>query len=151
MALLSCQAVPANDPDTADASAPVDLESCHDAVVVASIVKQTPSIAPECDCIIMRWPWFLQLDVARVVEGQAKRGHQTVLSVQHTYFVDRGTTKLRLRRNTSGGFNFLGFWGDEGALCPAGTPAASPFISPGPGETLKDLETAGAKYYGSED
>ena len=54
------------------------------AIVSARIVRQTPSVMPNCDgCWVMVWPWFLKLDVRRVEVGQASRGRQLTLALQH--------------------------------------------------------------------
>ena len=129
-----------------------EQEDCFDALVTARVVEQTPSVVPECgdDCIIMRWPWFLGIDVRRVLVGNAPSGRLTVISVQHTYIrSDFGVRRWWLRRNSVGGFNLLGTASGRKLMrCPAGSPAAAAYISPGPGETLEGLRAEGAKRYG---
>lgn len=130
-----------------------DLPECFDALVRAKIVKQTPSVFPDCgaDCIIMVWPWFLELDVKRVITGEAAKGRQLTLAMQHTSFrKDLGTTPWWLRRNSLGGFNVLRIGDSEKlAQCANGTPPVAPYISPGPNKTLADLLREGEEAYKS--
>lgn len=124
---------------------------CFDAEVSATITRETPTVAQRCgdDCIIMSWPWIVELHVRRVHSGQLERGPLTVLTVQHT---DRrrnlGALRWQLRRNTLGTFNVL--QSEDGAFqpCPADTPPASPYIQPADGQTLDDLRREGTTYYG---
>lgn len=125
---------------------------CFDAEVSATIVRQIPTVMPECDCIIMRWPWIVDLRVRRVHAGHVRRGPLTVLTLQHNdHRPDVGAHRWLLRRNTLGSFNVVHDPG-EGLLrrCSADAPAARPFISPADGETLDDLRRAGQKYYGRD-
>ena len=118
-------------------------QDCFDARVRARIVHQVWTDIPRCgdDCVIMDWPWFLDLKVKRVLEGSAKKGVVTnVLSVQHTWIGAMDRTWL-LRRNTAGGFNVV-HDPDQGAplpLCPADAAPAEPYITSGDGKTLDDL------------
>lgn len=124
---------------------------CYDAIVLAKIVKQTPSVFPNCgdDCIVMVWPWFLQLDVKRVVEGQAAKGLHLTLAMQHTSFrKDLGRRRWWLRRNSLGGFNVLRFGDDtKPARCASGISPANPYIRPSPDKTLQDLLRDGQAAY----
>ena len=126
---------------------------CFDVEVSANIVRQTPTVAPECDeCIIMRWPWIIDLRVRRVHQGSVALGSLTVLTVQHTDFrSDVGSRRWLLRRNTLGGFNVV-YQPDEGKLqrCSADMPAAMPYIRPADGQTLDDLRREGEKHYGRD-
>lgn len=132
------------------ASAEEDAPECFDAVVVAKIVRQTPSVIPECadDCIIMVWPWFLQLDVKRVVTGEVAKGRQLTLIMQHTSFrKDLGRRRWWLRRNSLGGFNVLRIDDSEKlARCAVGTPPMGAYIRPGPDKTLTLLCEGEAAY-----
>ena len=128
----------------------VESPPCYDALVSARIVRQIPSVIPECgpDCIVMRWPWFDDLDIKDVVKGQAPTGRVTVLALQHTYLIPN-EGRWPLRRNELGGFNVV-----EGGdlkkltLCPPNTPAARPYIRPTNGRTLADLIREGEERYG---
>lgn len=122
---------------------------CYDAEVSARIVSQTPTVIPDCDdCIIMRWPWIVDLDVRRVHSGEVRRGRLTVLTVQHTDFrPDLGVVRWKLRRNTQGGFNVMWFGEDPGRQCSRDEPPASPYITPPNGQNLEDLRREGREHY----
>jgi hypothetical protein len=118
---------------------------CYDAIVSAVVVRQQPTLMEDCDdCIIISWPWFVDLDVRRVVEGRASRGPLTVLAVLHTgYRRDLGQRRWWLRRNTLGGFNLLRFAEDEPPVrCLADAEPARPYYRPGPDQTLTDVRRA---------
>jgi len=143
-ALLSYAAIASESEETAQ---------CYDAVVSARIVRQTPSVMPDCDgCWMMVWPWFLELDVRRVEEGQASRGLQLTLALQHTYFrTDLGIQRWWLRRNSLGGFNVLRLGNeDKPRRCADGSAPAAPYLRPGPGKTLQDFLREGQQRYGDE-
>lgn len=137
-----------------EARDPIPEPDCYDAVVLAKIARQTPTVVPDCgeDCIVMRWPWIVDLDVMRVVDGTAPTGRVTVLTIQHTYYRDDGRAlQWQLRRNALGVFNVVTpAQGAKAALCPAGHPAARPYISPEAGKTLRDLRLEGARIDGRE-
>lgn len=52
---------------------------CYDAEVSARITRQTPTDYADCgpDCIIMAWPWIIDLNVTRVYSGDLRRGPMT--------------------------------------------------------------------------
>lgn len=136
------------------AAASGDEPECFDAQVHASILRQTPTIipdsSPECgpNCIIMSWPWILELDVKRVLDGHVSSNPITVLRVQHAY-QPYGESRWWLRRNSLGAYNVLR--GDDVAplpRCPLGTGAAKPYVDPPTGKTLADLEREGEAHYG---
>ncbi len=116
---------------------------CFDARVQARIVHQVWTDIPRCgdDCVVMDWPWFLDLKIKRVLEGTAKKGVvRNVLSVQHTCMRSVDRTWL-LRRNAAGGFNVV-HDPDQGSpltLCPAEVAPVEPYIAPADGKTLDDL------------
>jgi hypothetical protein len=125
---------------------------CFDALVIASAIRQTPTRTPDCggDCLVMRWPWILQLDVERVLRGTAPVGPVTVLSVQHTYWkVDHGGLPWRLRRNAYGGFNALTYGAKTPAvLCPSDAPPVAPLVKLNTGQKLDDLIAEGERIHG---
>ncbi len=128
-------------------------EQCFDALVSARVVRQVPSVVPETvgsEMAISSWPFFIDLDVVRVLEGEAPVGRSTMLSVQHNYWrKGLGVRKWWLRRNTLGGFNILLEENTEAlALCPENSGAAVPYISPGEGRTLQDVLRDGKDRYG---
>ena len=116
---------------------------CFDAEVTATIVRQTPTDYHGCgdDCIVMSWPWFVELNVERIHQGRAAKGTLTVLTVQHTYYrTDLGARRWLLRRNTLGSFNVVrSNAGERPQRCSAGSPPARPYIVPADGKTLDEL------------
>ncbi|MEQ1541563.1 MAG: hypothetical protein ABL926_04845 [Novosphingobium sp.] len=131
-------------------SAVLAQSDCYDAKVRATPVDQVPSEIEDCvgDCIIISWPWFVDLQVKRVLEGRLPAKRIRVLTVQHTYRVSRAGTWL-LRMNTAGGYNVV--WQGEGASlarCSADSAPAKPYIRPGDGKTIDDLREAGIRLYG---
>ncbi len=129
------------------ATAPVEArERCYDAVVLATIVAQTPTDVEYDDVFVVAWPWIVDLDVQRVTKGRAPLGPLTVLSIQHTYIQnDLGAQRWWLRRNTLGGFNVL----NSAAARRCGGPPAPPYIRPGPGVTLDGLRAEGVRRFGT--
>lgn len=123
---------------------------CYDAEVSARIVSQIPTVLPDCgdDCIVIRWPWILDLDVRRVHSGDARRGRLTALAVLHTgYRHDLGSRRWKLRRNDLGGFNLLRGAENLTARCADDEPPAPAYITPPEGQTLEDLRRDGRARY----
>lgn len=123
---------------------------CYDAEVAARIISQTPTVFPDCgdDCIVISWPWIVDLDVRRVHSGDARRGRLTVLAVLHTdYRRDLGSRRWKLRRNDMGGFNLLRGAEDLTARCAADQPPAPAYITPPDGQTIEDLRREGREHY----
>lgn len=124
---------------------------CYDARVMASLARQIPTPIPDCgeDCIVMSWPWVLDLQVEAVLAGRAPRGRLTVLSVQHTYLRNERPGRFWLRRNTLGGFNLLRLGdGPKPRRCAKDAAPDDPYITPGEGRTLEDLRREGLDRYG---
>lgn len=125
-------------------------ELCYDAKVRARPVKQVPSSLPDCgsDCIVMSWPWFVDLKVSRTIKGKVSARRVRVLTIQHNHMRSRDSTWL-LRKNNLGGFNVLRV--DEDAVlirCPNGAPPVEAYLRPGEGKTLEDLRSEGLRAYG---
>lgn len=101
--------------------------------------------------MIMSWPYFIDLEVKRVLKGQVPEKKITALSVQHTYWrTDLGKKKWWLRRNTEGDYNILRVERDrEPPQCRPNTPPARAYLQPGDGKTLDDLRREGELRYGS--
>jgi hypothetical protein len=78
--------------------------ACYDVKIRARPVDQVPSEIRECgsDCIITSWPWFVDLQVERVIDGTLSEKVVRILTIQHTYFLPRSGT-WALRRNAAGG------------------------------------------------
>lgn len=137
--------------NSAATSEQIESATCYDALVWAKLLRQIPSVMHDCgaDCIIMRWPWFDDLDIQGVVAGRAPTGRVMVLVMQHTYLVSSHFGRWPLRRNELGGFNVVdGGQLDQMRACPPNTPAARPYISPAKGETLADVIREGEERYG---
>ncbi|MES2445285.1 MAG: hypothetical protein V4574_20865 [Pseudomonadota bacterium] len=114
-------------------------QDCYDALVWASAVRQTPTPVPECDdgCIVISWPWLVDLDIARVIKGRVQPGRLLVIRLQHSYSHPR-RHRWWLRRNSLGAFNVL--LGDHRLpRCAPGVAPASPYVSPPKGKTLRDM------------
>jgi len=135
------------------ASSEADGSACYDAEVIARIVNQTPSVFPEPEdgSIVLRWPWFVELEVKRVRSGQVRRGSVAALSIQHTYYSRwRRPQRWLLRRNEQGSFNLLGLAKEmELKRCAEGTPPVRAFLSSSePGGMEKLRREAEARYGG---
>lgn len=128
--------------------------ACYDAEVSARIIRQTPTVMVDCgdDCIIMAWPWIIDLNVRWVYSGSVSRGPVTVLAVQHTYFSQpRNGRRWWLRRNSLGTYNIVQRNADEPLQrCLADAVPARPYISPADGQTLNDLRREGEERYGAD-
>jgi hypothetical protein len=137
-------------PSTVGAGEVTAPQNCFDAEVYATVTQEVPSDIPmnDNDTIVMEWPWFLDLQVERVVHGSLRPGALTVLSVQHTYFKPHYALWW-LRRNSTGGFNVLR--GDDTErldVCPTDAAPVEPYVYPGEGQTMDDLRRAGERRYG---
>ena len=146
-AIMSCALTLLSAP--AAASGQADLANCYDVKIEARAIDQIPGEISDCgDCIIMAWPWFVDLKVRRSLAGQVKSRVISTLSIQHTYRISRYGIWF-LRRNMAGGFNVVRYEDDaEPELCPAGTAPTAPYLKPGDGKTLADLRKAGEQRYG---
>ena len=121
---------------------------CYDTLIRGKLVRQTPTIVPQCDdCIVMSWPYIDVLDVTRVEQGHAPLGQLTVLSVQHTWIRPPKDDRWWLRRNTAGGYNVISE-GRHTPRCLKDGPRPQPFVELRPGQTLDDLEREGDQRYG---
>ena len=118
-----------------------DIE-CYDSKVRAKPVAQLATAFPQPDdqgIIASSWPWFVDLEVRGVIEGEPVKGRIETLAVLHMAYPKK-TLTLYLRRNSQGTFNILR-WFDEDQIkrCKPGTEPAAPYIRPMPGETLDDI------------
>ncbi len=123
---------------------------CYDAEVSARIVSQTPTVFPDCgdDCIVISWPWIIDLDVRRIHSGDLRRGRLTVLAILHTDFRrDLGSRRWKLRHNDQGGFNLLRNEEEVTTRCANDAAPATAYITPPDGQTLDDLRREGRAHY----
>jgi hypothetical protein len=131
-----------------DAAEEAVSPECYDVAVKAKVIDQVPSIMPICDdCIIMHWPWFLDLKVAKVLEGKLGEKVVTVLNMQHTYRRSRYGAWW-LRRNTAGGLNVVqrGTNGEPPVRCGPTMPPVKPYIQ-SKNKTLDELRSEGIGEY----
>jgi hypothetical protein len=121
---------------------------CYDAKVRAKAVAQIPTPYPRSDpdVIVMSWPWFVDLDVRRVIEGDVEKGRLETLAVLHSGYV-RKTMTFYLRRNSAGTYNILRHDPDELERCPSDALPALPYLRPGPDRTYEDERRAGEELY----
>lgn len=125
---------------------------CFDTEITARVVAQVPTVVPEPDdgSIIVRWPWFLDLEVRRAGAGKAKKRRVTVLAMRHTWSSDRTFRRWRLRRNDQGTFNLLGLAAyTRLPRCTPEAPPAAAYIRPAKDQTLDSLRQEGERLYGS--
>jgi len=125
---------------------------CYDAVVKARIVDQVPSVIPEFDdgSIVMRWPWFVDLDVEDVVKGSVAARRLSVLAMMHTNFITNRHFRWLLRANVTGGYNAVPtFEAENLPRCKATAAPAQSYLRPADGKTLADLRRDGEKRYRS--
>lgn len=130
-------------------------DDCYDALVTARIVRQIPSAFPDCgkDCITISWPWFVDLDVGRVLDGALTARKLSVLTVQHTSFrAGLRTRRWLLRRNRLGGYNarFLYEPRQKVRRCSTDAVPEEPYLRPSNGKSLADLRREGEELYNSE-
>jgi hypothetical protein len=130
-----------------------DTFDCYDVRVSARIVRQVPSAYPDCGdgCIVTSWPWFIDLDVGRVLDGVLSDRKLSVLTIQHTSFrAGLGFRRWLLRRNTLGGYNAIAFFEPkEIRRCDADAAPMEPYLRPSNGKTLSDLRREGEALYNS--
>ena len=125
-----------------------DIE-CYDAKVRAKPVAQVPTVFPQSDdpsVKIMSWPWFVDLDVRRVLQGDVEKGRLETLAVLHTGYV-RKTMTFYLRRNSAGTYNILRDDPEELERCPSNSLAATPYLRLGPDRTYADERREGEEEY----
>lgn len=108
---------------------------CYDAKVLARPVEQVPSEIPMCrgDCVVVSWPWFVDLRVKRVLDGALPSKTVRVLAVQSNYRVARDSIWL-LRRNTANGYNALSSEEETTVVrCAAEAAPLEPYLRPSAG------------------
>ncbi|WP_157696596.1 hypothetical protein [Porphyrobacter sp. CACIAM 03H1] len=123
-----------------------DEPECYDLKIRAKPVAQVPTeIIEEPGYIVMSWPWFVDLEVERVLDGNSDETKLTVLAVLHTSYVAK-TRVFLLRRNTLGGFNLLRPESpEELTRCKAGVEPMISYLRTAEGKSLEDYRLAGEK------
>lgn len=131
-------------------TATVPAPDCYDVKIRARAVDQIPSDIPDCgsDCIIMQWPWFIDLRVTRVLDGAIPDKIVRVLALEHTYYVKRERTWF-LRKNGAGGYNVL--TPEEGQRlnqCSADASPVKAYIDVASAQRLDEFREEGIRRYG---
>jgi hypothetical protein len=130
-----------------------DAPECFDAHVFAQEYFQVPSVPGDCaapagqECIIMVWPWFIDLKVESVFAGRVPTRRLTVLDVRHSNTDTDKQYDLWLRRNNLGGFNIL-HAENKVPRCASDAKPVEAYIQPSAGQTLESLRADGARYFG---
>lgn len=104
---------------------------CYDLKVRAKVVDVLPTLIPPEKAkggIFISWPWFVDLKVTRVLEGEGSKGLYPVLAVLHGGLGPEKRVYF-LRSNTIGGYNLIRT-SDENALerCQPGVAPAEPLM-----------------------
>lgn len=121
-----------------------DLE-CYDAKIRAKPLAQFYTPIPEIPgAIVMSWPWFIDLKVRKVLEGEVVGRKITILAVLHSAYPSK-TQVFLLRRNTAGTFNLIREDPSQVSRCQPGTEAATPYLRPANGQTLDDARREAEK------
>jgi hypothetical protein len=129
----------------------MDAPDCYDAIVLARVVRQVPSVLPECgkDCIVMVWPWFVDLKILGVLKGKARLGTVRTQSILHVqYRSNLGVKRWAIRRNSLGSYNLHRLGQDQSLKrCSSALGVEPAYLEPKEGQTLDDLYRAGAERY----
>lgn len=103
---------------------------CYDLKVRAKVVNVLPTLIPpeEEGVIVISWPWFVDMEVTRVLEGEGSKGVIPVLAVLHSGLGTKKSTYY-LRSNAVGSYNLIRT-ADESALgrCQVGIEPAEPLM-----------------------
>jgi hypothetical protein len=129
-----------------------ETHACFDALVSAKIIKEVPSDTPDCgpDCIVVRWPWFIDLKVERVLKGHVPSRKLSVLAVLHTDLTTEQPLTWSLRRNKDGGFNADPFAEKGATRCKSTDEPVEAYLRTAEGQTLDELRQAGARNFDRE-
>lgn len=121
---------------------------CYDAKVRGRPVAQIPTVMPEEEgYIVISWPWFVDLRISKVLEGEVDQSDITVLAVLHNRYLDKARTWL-LRRNNLGMFNVLRpEKPDAVPRCNGDIAPAEPYLRPGEGRPLEEYRREGEERY----
>ena len=120
-------------------SASASAAECYDLKLRAKPIEQMATPIPEIPGrIVMRWPWFVDLKVKAVLEGEYEQKRLFALAVMHGARIKK-TYTYHLRENDLGGFNIVSFEDPEAAVkCSPDTQPMQAYLTPGDGETLDE-------------
>jgi hypothetical protein len=121
----------------------VNEKDCYDLKVRAKPIGQFPTPIPnDPRHIVISWPWFVDLEVKRVIDGRFNDPRISALAVLHSSYGDNTRTWL-LRDNTLGEYNILRLAEpDKSHRCPQNVDRPEPYIRPSDGDTLASLRQA---------
>ena len=124
----------------ATTSPSVNETDCYDLKVRAKAIGQFPTPIPnDPNYIVISWPWFVDLEVSRVIDGRLNGRKISALAVLHSAYVDTPRTWY-LRENTLGDYNVLRFSDlEKSKRCVEGEARAEPYLRPSDGKTLASL------------
>ena len=127
----------------ATTSSTVNETDCYDLKVRAKPVGQFPTPFPnDPNYIVISWPWFVDLEVSRVIDGRLNDPEILALAVLHSGYVDKTRTFL-LRENTLGEYNILRLADPQKSKrCDQGSDRPEPYLRPSEGETLASRRQA---------
>ena len=139
--LAGCASIPPSSSET----------DCYDLKVRAKPVGQFYTPLPnDPNYIVLRWPWFVDLEVTRVIDGQLDDPKISALAVLHSAYVDETRTWL-LREHTLGGYNILNLAEPEKSKrCASGEALPEPYLRLSEGETLESLRQAAVAEWEAE-
>lgn len=121
----------------------VSETDCYDLKVQAKPIGQFPTPFPrDPNYIVISWPWFVDLEVTRVIDGQFNESKISALAVLHSGYVESSRTWL-LRENTLGEYNILRLVEpQQSERCAQNVARPEPYLRPSDGETLAALRQA---------
>jgi hypothetical protein len=113
---------------------------CYDLKLRAKPIAQIPTPFPnDLEYIVISWPWFVDLEVTRVIDGEVREREISALAVLHSAYVDKTRTWL-LRKHKLGGYNILRLAEPSQAKrCAQGEARPEPYLRPSENETLANL------------
>jgi hypothetical protein len=83
---------------------------CFDVVLVADVLKETPTPFTQSmvDSIVVEWPWFLDVHVRKVLIGREHRRSLRVSALLHAGYNTGGKpARMYLRRDSDGAYQLL--------------------------------------------
>lgn len=117
---------------------------CYDAKIKAKPTAQIPIVYAndDPDTIVISWPWFVDLKVLKVLEGNIQEYKVATLAVLHTNYISKARIWL-LRRNTAGFYNIIRAEPTSVPRCGRDSPPAQPYLRLADGETYENYRREG--------